>query len=340
MRAAFCEQPGEMVVREVDAPEIRQGDALVRVAACGICGSDLHWYGGGVPVPRVCPGHEIVGEVIAVRGGSRAREGDRVAVEPLRPCGSCARCRRDQYHLCAELQILGIQEDGGLADIVRVPCSGLFPLPRQLDFASGVLVEPLAVSVHAARLAEIGEGDRVLVLGSGSIGLLSIAAARHRGAREIVATARYAHQAAAATMLGATTVFGTDREGRHGLRDLALGGDIDVVIETVGGTARTLEQAVQVVAPGGRIVVLGVFEKAPLFPALMLLFKEIRVIGSMVYNRVEGISDFDVAIDILENAAGSLQGLVTHRFALDDCDRAFGTAADKRTGAVKVVIEP
>ncbi len=341
MRAAFCPSAGEIVVREVDDLVPVEGEAVVRVAACGICGSDLHWYGGAGGPPSVCPGHEIVGEVGAVAAGGPLREGDRVAVEPLRPCRRCERCRRGDYHLCSRLRIIGVSDDGGLAEAVRVPVESLYVLPRGLPTAAAVLTEPLAVAVHAARLGGVGaDTSRVLVLGAGAIGLLSVVAARAMGASEVAVTARYPHQAEAALRLGATSVFATDKEGRAALAESARERDIDVVIETVGGDAPTLQQGVFAVAPGGTVVVLGLYNQDPPYPSLVALAKEVRTVGSMVYNRTGGVSDFERTLAILAAEHELLAPLVTHRFELDEVDRAFQTAADKTTGAVKVVIEP
>ncbi len=340
MRAAFCTAPGEIALREVDTPAIAAGQALVRVAACGICGSDLHWYGGGAAPPPICPGHEIVGEVEAVRGGSSFREGDRVAVEPLRACRACARCRAGNYHQCARLSILGVQEDGGLADSVRVPIEALFALPGDMPHSLGVLSEPLAVAVHGARLAPLRTGQRVAVLGAGTIGVLAVAAARAMGAAEVIATARYPHQAAAARQAGAERVFDADGDGEAALLDYSRRSEIDLVMETVGGTAPTLRQGVDVVAPGGTVVMLGVFHQEPVFPALAALLKEVRVVGSIVYNRRDDRSDFEWALDILSRHGASLAPLVTHRFGLDRVRDAFETAADKNSGVLKAIVEP
>ncbi len=341
MRAAFCPKAGEIVVREVPQLAPRRGEAVVRVSACGICGSDLHWFGGAGQPPSVCPGHEMVGEVSAVFGGGEIREGDRVAVEPLRPCRECDRCRRGDYHVCSKLSILGVSEDGGLAQEVRVPVESLYALPPGLPTATAVLTEPLAVAVHAARLGRINsDTGRVLVLGAGAIGLLCVTASRALGAAEVLVSARHPHQAQEATRLGAAKVFSTDEDGRSALARSARKRDIEVVIETVGGDAPTLQQGVYAVAPGGTVVVLGVFTHDPPYPALMALVKEARIVASMVYNRGDQGSDFERTLEILESEQHALAGLVSHRFALGEVEHAFRTAADKTTGAVKVVIEP
>jgi len=338
--AASCERPGEIVVRPVAPPVADPGEAIVRVVACGICGSDLHWYGGAGSPPSVCPGHEIVGEVVSIHGHAGIEEGARVAVEPVRACRRCARCMRGDYHLCSDLRILGVHDAGGLSEMVRVPIEALYVLPPDLEWGDAVLTEPLAVAVHAARLAGVGPGRRVAVLGAGAIGLLCVVAARAMGVSEVFVTARHPHQAEAARRLGATVVFGVDRDGRRALREEARHSDVDVVFETVGGDASTLRDGVQIVAPGGTVVVLGLFHGEPPFPALSALIKEVRIVGSMIYNRSGDTSDFDRALAILSESKSALRGLVTHQFSLREVNLAFRTAADKSTGAIKVVVEP
>jgi threonine dehydrogenase-like Zn-dependent dehydrogenase len=185
MKAAFCTAVGSFELRDVEEPKPGPGEVVLRVRSCGICGSDLHYYHGGFPAPAVCPGHEISGDVVAVGPECDATAiGDRVAVEPLVVCRQCPACRTGNHQLCRQLQILGTMLDGGFAEFLRVPAYTLFPIPAAVDEEVGALAEPLAVGVHAMRLAGVAGGDRVLILGGGTIGLLSIAAASHRrGAR-------------------------------------------------------------------------------------------------------------------------------------------------------------
>ena len=339
MRSAFCSAPREISIREVPKPVIAQGEALVRVSACGICGSDLHWYCGDGAPPQICPGHEVVGRVAEIRGDSRLREGDRVAVEPLRACRTCARCVAGNYHQCSRLSILGVQEDGGLADFMRAPVEALFPVPSGVADTDAVLCEPLAVVVHAIRLAAIQPGQRVAILGAGSIGILAVAAARALGAGEIWVSARYTHQGEAAAGAGADRVFSADEDGMRALMEASRISEIDIVLETVGGHATTLRSAIDVVAPGGTVVVVGIFHNDPVFPALAVVLKEVRVVGSIVYNRSDDRADFDWALDILSSQGGLLSGLVTHRFDLDRVKDAFDSAADKTRGVLKAIVE-
>jgi 2-desacetyl-2-hydroxyethyl bacteriochlorophyllide A dehydrogenase len=341
MRAARATGPRQIELRTRTRPEPAAGDVVVRVRACGICGSDLHVYSGAFPTPPFCPGHEISGEVAAVgAGGGPLRAGDRVAVEPLLRCQRCWACAVGDYQLCRELRILGTMADGGFADFVRVPAYAVFPLPAGLPFEVGALTEPLAVCVHAMRLADVRAGDRVAVLGAGTIGILSVLAARAAGAADVLVTARHPHQAAAARRLGAAEVFGADPAGVGRLMASAEERPVDVVVETVGGEAETLLDAMRIVRKGGRIGVLGIFTTTVRLDPLLLVLKEPRIVGSLTYGRAGARADFDVALDILRREAAAVATLVTHRFPLEEIAPAFATAADKTTGAVKVTLMP
>jgi L-iditol 2-dehydrogenase len=339
MIAAFCPQAGSFELRERERPRPAPQEAVIRVRSCGICGSDLHFFHGGFPPPPVCPGHEISGEIADV--GSAAgplRAGDRVAVEPLVVCRECWACRTGDYQLCRHLRILGTMVDGGMAEYVRVPAYALFALPAEVDFEVGALTEPLAVAIHALRLADVRLGSRVLVLGGGTIGLLSVAAARAAGAAEVWITVRHSHQGAAAAALGATRVFSA-ADASAELSAQAHRNPIDVIVETVGGSADTLNDAVHLVRPAGCIVVLGVFTTTPSLNALSLIAKEIRIVGSLTYGRSGPRADFDVALGLLAEQPERFRQLITHRFPLAEITRGFATAADKRSGSIKVAIQ-
>ncbi len=339
MIAAFCTAPGRFELRGVERPSPGDGEAIVRVRSCGICGSDLHFFHGGFPPPPVCPGHEISGEVVEGGGAAGAlRAGDRVAVEPLVVCRECWACRSGEYQLCRQLRILGTMVDGGMAEYVRVPAYALYALPGVVDFEVGALTEPLAVAVHAVRLASMRLGDRVLVLGAGTIGLLCVAAARAAGAAEVWITARHAHQSAAAAALGAARVFG-GADAAAELSAQAHAQPVDVVIETVGGSADTINDAVHLVRRAGCVAVLGVFTTMPSLNALSLIAKEVRIVGSMTYGRPGPRADFDVALALLAAQPERFRALITHRFPLADIARGFETAADKRLGSIKVAIQ-
>jgi len=312
---------------------------LVRVRSCGICGSDLACFTGSLPPPAVCPGHEIAGEVVELHDGvGEVAVGDRVAVEPLVVCGRCPACRAGNYQICNGIELLGFSRDGGFAEYVAIPRERVYHLPAGFDFTVGGLAEPAAVCVHGVRLGGVGLGDRVLVLGAGTIGLLSVIAARAAGAAEVAITARYAHQAAMARRIGATHVFLENPEGARARADFARDWPPDVVLETVGGDGRTLNEAIESVRAGGTVVLLGVFHSQPPCNALSLVVKEVRLVGSLTYGRRERRADFELALEMMASNATSLRGLVTHRFELERIRDAFETAADKKRGAIKVAV--
>ncbi|MBI1817154.1 MAG: alcohol dehydrogenase catalytic domain-containing protein [Deltaproteobacteria bacterium] len=339
MRAAFCVAPGQFELRDVPEPAPAPGEVLIKIHNCGICGSDLHWYhGGGIPIPSVCPGHEISGEVAALGNGVRGvRAGDRVAIEPLLVCHECRYCRSGEYQLCRRMRIRGISADGGFADYVSMPESAVFPLPQSVDWELGAMAEPMAVCVHALRLAALPVGARVLVLGAGTIGLLAIVAARAAGAAEVLISARYPHQHAAAERLGAR-VFDASSEGAARLIDYGYHNPVDAVIETVGGVADTLNDAVQLVRAGGVVVVLGVFTGPVTCNGLLLVSKEVRIVGSLTYSRAGVRAEFEIALQLLAEQRTSLRPLVTHTFSLDRVGEGFAAASDKTSGAIKVTV--
>lgn len=327
-------EPGRIEVQETADPEPGSGEVTVAVEGCGICGSDLHWFTGLGAIPGVCPGHEFWGRIDRVGpDAGHWTAGTPVAVEPLRRCLVCPHCKAGNYHLCDGLGIHGVTHDGAMSTRVAVPAYTLFQLPEGLDPAIACLTEPLAVCVHALRLAAAGPGSRVLVLGAGSIGLLSVLVAKRMGADFVAVTARHPHQAALARALGADQVLEPEAY-------LDTAEPCPAVIETVGGQAPTLDHAVRAVAKGGRIVIVGLFEDTPTFHPLLFMMKEASMVSSMIYNRGGAKADFELALDALADNAPVLAPLITHRFGLTSVEEAFRTAADKTTGAVKVVVEP
>jgi 2-desacetyl-2-hydroxyethyl bacteriochlorophyllide A dehydrogenase len=336
MRAVRAVAPGEVALDDVPRPEPRAGEVVVRVRACGICGTDLHWFHGTMPLPQVCPGHEVAGEVADAGAGVRdLRAGDAVALEGIVGCDACDACRRGDYHLCRALGVVGLTIPGGFAEYVRIPARHCFRTPPGVSPAVAALSEPLAVAVHSVRLAPVRAGNHVLVLGAGSIGLMAVVAARAAGAN-VTVTARHPQQRQAAAALGADRVLADDDAA--GLRTLVRDASADVVLETVGGTADTLSVAVAAARPGGTICVLGVFAGEPPLAATRLLVKELTLKGSMVYNRRDGRADFDVVQDVLAREHARLEPVVTHRVPLADAARAFALAADKTSGSLKVTV--
>jgi threonine dehydrogenase-like Zn-dependent dehydrogenase len=337
MKAAVWNDRGSLDIVERPVPEPRPGWVRLKVSAVGICGTDLHFYRGSFPSPTgLLPGHEIGGVIDALGEGVQLPVGAAVAVEPQSFCGECYQCRTGNHNRCSKRILFGVTGRGGCAEFATVPAYAAYMLPNGVPPAIGALAEPLAVCVRGLRRGRVEFGQRVVILGAGTIGLMSLLGARAAGAAEILVAARYPHQQRAARALGADSVF----ESTPALSEQLGTAAVDCVIETVGGRAATLIDAVGLVRPGGIVLMLGVFDGTSQIPALDFSTKEVTMVGSNCYGRSGSHSDFETAIELLRKNVESLRALVTHRFALDDVNQAFTAAADKHSGSIKVHIVP
>ncbi|HUZ76145.1 MAG TPA: alcohol dehydrogenase catalytic domain-containing protein [Chloroflexota bacterium] len=316
-----------IVLRDVEPPPLSNGWVRLSVAACGICGSDLHTYRHGA-AGRSVPGHELVGTVLA---GPAGLADALYAVEPWLACGSCDFCLAGQRQHCRQGKLLGAQVNGGLAEFVDAPASEVHPIPVGLTPLLASMAEPLAVCVRAVHRAELKLDSRVLIIGGGSIGLLAGMLARDASARVAIST-RHAHQEQVARQLGVESVAEAHM--------LAFAQDFqpDVVFESVGGTAPTVGQAMQACRAGGRVVVLGLFSGPSEIDARTLIMKELTLRGSKVYGTSEHGHEFRAAVDLLPRYRQELSRLQTHQFPLADLKAAFAGAADKSTRAIKVTV--
>lgn len=341
MKTAILNGPRSIEVRDADLPKVAPGEVLVRMRNVGVCGSDLHFFRGEFPLPKgFILGHELSGEVAEVGDGVGGfAPGDRVAIEAIRVCLTCAFCRSGNYQHCASRKASGLNAAGGLQEYVLFPPYALYKLPDEIDTELGALLEPLIVSVHGLRLVDMRFGDRVAVLGSGAIGLTAIAAARAMGATYIASTARYPQQREMATVMGADAVFDATNEGIAQMAQAVAGG-FDVVVETVGGHADTLGHALQIVTIGGRISVLGAFSQPVSIHPIMFFIKEPKIVGSNCYGRAGRQSDYDLGIEIMRRRPEDFRRLITHRFPIDEIAQAYATADDKKSGAIKVTVTP
>src|SRR5262245_36422812 len=330
MRQARWTESG-LEVADVVPPPLLHDWVRLRVAACGICGTDLHlWRRELAPPIGIAPGHEVSGTVIE---GPRGLADALYAVEPIWFCNRCDFCASGRRQLCEKLEIFGVMRSGGLAEFVDLPLLTLHPVHPSVSPLLASLAEPLAVCERALALARLESDSRVLVLGAGSIGLLSGLLARDR-AGMVAITARHPQQKDAAKRLGLVPL--DEKE----VRAWAATAQPDVVIETGGRQAQTLLDATRLCRAGGRIVVLGIFSKRSEVNGFLLATKELEIVGSNMYGSSRRGSQFRAAVELLRRYASELAPLQTHRFALAELEPAFRAASDKHSGAIKVAITP
>jgi len=305
---------GKVAVDDVsatDGPGFR-----VRVRSAGICGSDLHLIEAGViEAAQVTLGHEVAG---------LTDDDTPVAIEPLAPCGICGPCLDGDYNLCrtSGAMLFGIGRDGGMADEMWVPARALVPLPAGVDVCDASLVEPLAVVVHSFRRAAVRPAQRVAVIGGGTIGLCAVAVGRALGC-EVGLAARHDHQRAAGERLGASEISG----------------HYDVVIEAAGSES-ALASAIDLAKPSAQVVIPGIYWGPVALPGLTMCLKQVSLCPTTLYGRHAGGRDVDNAAALLATTPEPAPTIVTHRFPLEAAVEAFGTAASRAAGAIKVILEP
>jgi len=329
-----------------------QGEAVVKVALVGICGTDLHEYTDG---PQYIPsrpdpatgeyapqtlGHEITGTVVATGAGvTRAREGDRVAIFAIQGCGECRMCQRELPALCRNFAATGLHTgDGGLAGYVRVKNSQLFPIPASMTWSQGALVEPAACAVRAVHLAQVKPGDVVLVTGAGPIGQLTAMAARAAGAEQVyISEVVPRRRELAEQAVQPTAVLDpTKTDVVQVLRDATDGWGADVVIEC-SASPRAFADALAATRKGGTLEQFGVFtQQVPLHPADVTNFER-RIQGNLAY----APPDFDRTIELISSGRVPAERIITAEIPLEDVvELGFDELIRPNTQHAKIHIRP
>jgi 2-desacetyl-2-hydroxyethyl bacteriochlorophyllide A dehydrogenase len=330
MKAVVFEEPGRIAVTQLPDPKPEETDAILRVEACGICGTDLHLLQGDISQATypVVPGHEFCGEVVAV--GDRVtnlRVGDFVAVDPNLPDGTCVFCRVGRTNLCENYRALGVTLNGAAAELVRVPSHVAFRLPGDLPRAWGTLVEPLSCAVHGFDQIGVRLADRYLIYGAGTMGLMLAQLARAAGAAAVDMVDKNPARFQLASQLGAdriaTSADTYDQSGGW-----------EVVIDATGALP-AIEDGLARVRRGGTFLVFGVAaaEAQARFTPFRVYRDEIRIIGSMAV-----LNSFERALALLVRGAIDCEAMISHRFSLDDYGRAIESF--KRGAGLKIQVAP
>jgi L-iditol 2-dehydrogenase len=339
MKAVRLEAISEIFVREVEKPAPGLEDLLVRVEACGICGTDRHLLHGEFPcAPPVTLGHEFCG-IIEEMGSavSGFALGARITGNPNIHCGRCDQCQLNRVNLCRNLQAIGIHRDGGFADYVIVPQKQAYALPLTLNPLHGAFCEPLACCLHGVDMAQIRTGSSVVVLGGGVIGLLTVQLARLAGASSVVLVTRQAAKRRLAEELGATASVDPnagDLIAAVAGRDGIIPGGADVVFECAG-VAETVEQSVRLARSGGSVIILGVMAQGAKvsFEPFDILFRELRVLGSFINPDTHGRAAAMIASGVIK-----VEPLISRTISLDEAPEAVRNPA--RAGEVRALVVP
>jgi L-iditol 2-dehydrogenase len=342
MKAVYLTGLRKMELRQVPAPVLAgPRDVLLRVETLGVCGSDIHYYTQGkiepgVPAFPQLLGHELAATVVEMGPEVKTlKPGQRVAIDPLVACGECDQCRSGRKHTCRRQKFLGNpgQLPGALVEYLVMPEDCCSPVPDSLSDDEAALVEPLSIGVYAAQMAQMRPGARVGVLGSGPIGLCTLLAARALAQAEVYATDLVEDRLAVARACGAAWTGNPQRENVvatiNGLEPLGL----DVVFECAGEQA-TLDQGIELLKPGGALLIIGIPELDRVsFNINLMRRKELRVLNVRRQNLC-----VEHAIELIATGRVDVRPMVTHHFPLEETARAFELVSSRTDGIVKAII--
>jgi L-iditol 2-dehydrogenase len=347
MQALLLTEYGKLELVSRDAPTIDPNDVLIRVAACGICGSDVHGYDGtsGRRIPPIIMGHEAAGTVAEVgRSVDRAKVGDRVTFDSTIYCGQCEFCRSCQVNLCPNRRVLGVscadyRQHGAFAEFVAVPQHILYPLPPTLSFEHAAMVEPISIALHAVARLKVTQGERAVVVGSGIIGLLTIQALRMAGCSDIVAIDLDNSRLELAKSLGASKTVNARSlplplgEGR-GERVRVLANEFDLAVEAVGNAA-AFATAIASVRRGGRIGLIGNLASEVPFPLQAIVTRELTLIASCA-----SAGEYPRAIELLATGKFNVAPLISAVAPLAEGQQWFDRLHACESGLMKVILQP
>lgn len=324
----------DLRVETEPTPALRDGEALIALGAGGICGSDLHYYhDGGIGRIRVrepiIVGHEAAGRVLATaQGVDHLTVGDLVAINPSLPCGHCADCGRGAFNHCAQMRFMGSayrtpHEQGMFRDRLAIPAVRAHRFANAIPMTQAACAEPLAVCLHAAKLAPTISGARILVTGAGPIGALMTAVIARRSPADLIVTDLHPHPLDVARAMGAKTTINVLEEAGQLEALKADRGQIDLVFECTGAAA-AIADALQMLRPQGAMVMVGVAGDTPL-PLNMIVSKEIQLFGSHRFH-----SEFADAVRAIDDGAIDVSPIISPSFDCDDAVEAFAVAGDRR----------
>jgi len=342
MKALLLSRYKQLEIADLPEPKPGPGEVLVRVAACGICGSDVHGYDGssGRRIPPIVMGHEAAGIVAALGDGvTNLSVNDRVTFDSTVYCGACAPCRRGEVNLCDNRQVLGVscaeyRRAGAFAEYVAVPSRIVYRLPDNLSFAEAAMLEAVAVAIHAVSLAQIFPESSALVVGAGMIGLLTVQALRAAGCSRVFVADIDSSRLRLAQDMGATAVLSAETDVVAQVLQLTGGTGVDVAVEAVGRT-ETVTAAVESVRKGGTVVLVGNISPEITLPLQKVVTRQIRLQGSCASS-----GEYPRAMELLTTGKIKVKPLITAIAPLADGPQWFERLHAREPNLMKVVLTP
>jgi L-iditol 2-dehydrogenase len=343
MKALLLSHYRQLEIADVPRPAPGPGEVLVRVAACGICGSDVHGYDGssGRRIPPIVMGHEAAGTVTELGAGvTKVVGGDRVTFDSTISCGACGYCLRGEINLCDRRQVLGVscadyRRAGAFAEYVTIPEHIVYRLPADLSFAEAAMLEAVAVALHAASLSSIEKNDTALVIGSGMIGLLTLQAVRAAGCSRVLVADVDASRLQLASQLGATaTVHASGQELVDEIMRITDGAGVDLALEAVGISA-TVGPAIECVRKGGRVTLIGNLSAEVTLPLQKVVTRQIRLQGSCA-----SAGEYPLAMELIASGRIQVKPLISATAPLEDGPRWFERLYAREPNLMKVVLTP
>ncbi len=343
MRALVLEKYNELKLEDVPVPRFGDEDVLVRVKACGICGSDVHGFDGstGRRIPPLIMGHEAAGIVhSAGRDVKNFKPGDRVTFDSTISCGECRFCAAGAVNLCENRQVLGVscgeyRRNGAFAEFVSVPARIVYALPDEFSFAHAALIEAVSVAVHAAKITEIRPGSTAVVIGVGMIGLLSLQAFRHYGCDRVFAVDVDESRLKMARDLGATDTFsGSTSEIVSQVLDVTNGRGAEIAVEAVGAQ-EPMNTAIECVCSGGTVTLIGNVSPRVEVPLQRVVSRQLRLLGSCA-----SAGEYPECISLMQKGAIRVEPLISAVAPLSDAAKWFERLHAREPGLMKVVLEP
>ena len=330
--------PGEITFRKIEVPTLQEGQVLVRIMRLGICGSDIHVYHGKHPFTKypVTQGHEVSGEIAALgEGVKNLFVGQKVTIEPQVFCGKCHPCTHGKYNLCEELKVMGFQTTGAASTYFAVDESKITPIPDQMSFEEGAMIEPLAVAVHAAQRFEGIKGSRVVVIGAGPIGNLVAQAAKGLGAEQVMITDVNDYRLQLAKQCGVDFAVNTLKtDFNEAMLDVFGPDKADVIFDCAGNNI-TINQAIRSARKGSTIILVAVFADMASADLAVLNDHELDLNTTMMYRH----EDYLTAIELVGQGKVVLQPLMSKVFPFGQYHQAYIYIEENPGTAMKVLID-